>query len=103
MTYVCAQYLIQSKHPSKIQANKNEKIEFPESYSFGTNGDLYFAIHGFNYKKPSATSKTVIIEDYYDFQVDENHEYGFFMNAIVRTISLLEELGLFTYYDIEII
>ncbi len=102
MTYVCAQYLIQSKHPSKTQVDKNEKIEFPESYSFGTNGDLYFAIHGFNYKKPSATSKTVIIEDYYDFQVDENHEYGFFMNAIVQTISLLEELGLFTYYGIEI-
>lgn len=102
MTYVCAQYLIQSKHPSKTQVDKNEKIAFPESYSFGTNGDLYFTIHGFNYKKPSATSKTVIIEDYYDFQVDENHEYGFFMNAIVRTISLLEKLDLFTYYGIEI-
>lgn len=77
--------------------------EFPNAI-WGTDGDLYLAIHGFKYSKTSSLSKTVIMTDKYDYDDSEEGLSRFkkIFHPVIRGMCLLERAGLATFYDIEI-
>lgn len=52
--------------------------------------DCYYAIHAFNYTKPSAKSRTVTIKDRYDFKYGD---YSGIAGATVNTMYIAQKVG----------
>lgn len=89
---------------NKIASESDDSFVFPiNPISRGITTDLGLAIHEFSFIKPHPTSKTVIIKDTYDYsRKDNDKEFKGIFKPVINALCDLHDLGLFTYYDIEI-
>ena len=62
--------------------------------------DLYYSLHGCNYRRDSSYSKKIIIDDYYDFEREEGDSLQ--AQAINGIVSAYE-VGYLNYFNVQIV